>query len=157
MKRKINLIVLHCTATVEGRRFDVDDIGRMHSRPPFNFAGIGYHMLFGIDGEDWEGRPFERVGAHAKGHNEHSLGLCYVGGIGLNGKPKDTRTAAQLVAMERRAHEFAAMFPNAQWRGHRDLSPDVNHDGKITPNEWLKSCPCFDVAEWCRSIGIDPR
>jgi N-acetyl-anhydromuramyl-L-alanine amidase AmpD len=92
-----------------------------------------------------------------KGFNTGSIGVVYVGGLGAQGKAKDTRTDAQKAAMERLCRELGAAYPIARFRGHRDASPDRNGDGKITSNEWLKECPCFDVVSWLQSVGIDPR
>ena len=153
--RTINLIVVHCTATLEGRPFDVAAIRAMHKAK--GWSDIGYHKLIGIYGEIWDGRPEGQIGAHVQGHNANSLGVCYVGGIGVDGKPKDTRTAAQCDALDAVLTDYRRRYPFAHIRGLRDLSPDLNHDGKIGPNEWLKMCPCFDVVEWCKSVGIDPR
>ncbi len=153
--RTINLIVVHCTATLEWRPFDVAAIRAMHKDR--GWSDIGYHKLLGIYGEIWDGRPEGLIGAHVQGHNANSIGVCYVGGIGFDGKPKDTRTEAQRDALDRVVRYYRSRFPDAAIRGHRDLSPDLNHDGIIEPREWLKSCPCFDVVAWCRSIWIDPK
>ena len=86
------------------------------------------------------------VGAHASGYNSHSIGVCYIGGLDARtGKGKDTRTLEQKVALERLVRGLLARYPGSRVVGHRDLSPDRNHDGKITPNEWTKSCPCFEA------------
>ena len=153
--RKITLLAVHCTATLAGKPFDVAAIRAMHQR--LGWSDIGYHRLIGVEGQDWAGRPEEVIGAHIQGHNSNSLAVCYVGGIGLDGRAADTRTAAQREALASRLRLWRLRFPDAIIRGHRDMSPDLNRDGRITPNEWVKMCPCFDVREWCKSIGIDPR
>ena len=68
-------------------------------------------------------------------------------GIDANGKPKDTRTPRQKELIIKLIKQLKGMYPKAKIYGHRDLSPDKNKDGKITENEWLKSCPCFDAIE----------
>lgn len=141
--RKINLIVVHCSATKEGKDFDVNDIRRMHLQR--GFVNVGYHFVIKLDGLIQNGRPISQVGAHVKGYNANSIGVCYIGGLDANGKPKDTRTVAQKAALIQLLRELKSRYPNARICGHRDLSPDKNHDGKITPNEWLKACPCFDA------------
>lgn len=79
-------------------------------------------------------------------------------GAGLTGgRPTDTRTDAQAAALAAVLKEWRQRFPDAKIRGHRDLSPDLNRDGRITSNEWLKDCPCFDVRDWCHTVGIDPK
>ena len=146
--RKINLLAVHCTATLEGRPFTRADIDAMHRRQ--GWSEIGYHYLIELDGKVAEGRNVERIGSHIKGHNANSIGICY-------GKAKDTRTDAQKASLEKLLRELRGSYPIAIIRGHRDLSPDKNGNGVVEPHEWLKMCPCFDVAAWCRSIGIDPR
>lgn len=153
--RTITLIAIHCTATMEGRPFTRDDIDAMHRRRGFN--GIGYHYLIELDGKVATGRPLDRAGSHILGHNANSIGVCYVGGISGDGKAKDTRTTAQMAALARLVEDLAAKHPKAIIRGHRDLSPDADRDGKVEPHEWLKMCPCFDVVSWCKGAGINPR
>lgn len=153
--RPIDLIVVHCSATVEGRPFSVDDINAMHLR--LGWSGVGYHYVLKIDGTRQLGRPIEMIGSHVNGHNKRSIGICYIGGIGANGRAKDTRTAEQNVSLEKLLRELRVKHPKARIVGHRDLSPDKDGDGVVEPHEWLKQCPCFDVRAWCRSIGIDPK
>lgn len=153
--RKINLLAVHCTATLEGRPFTRDDIDAMHRRQ--GWSEIGYHYLIELDGTVAEGRDVQRPGAHIKGHNAQSIGICYVGGIGRDGKAKDTRTDAQKASLAQLLRHLRASYPLTLIRGHRDMSPDRDGDGVVEPHEWLKMCPCFDVVEWCRSVGIDPR
>ena len=87
-----------------------------------------------------------RIGAHAKGYNRNSIGICYEGGLDKDGKPKDTRTPEQRVALRQLVNELLLRFPDCKVCGHRDLSFDLNHNGKIDPREWTKQCPCFAVA-----------
>ena len=91
-------------------------------------------------------RPLSRIGAHAKGYNRNSIGTCYEGGLDKCGKPKDTRTPELRVALRQLVNELLLRFPDCKVCGHRDLSFDLNHNGKIDPHEWTKQCPCFDVA-----------
>lgn len=153
--RKITLIAVHCTATLAGKPFNLAAIRAMHLAR--GWSDIGYHKLIGIGGEVWDGRPEHVAGAHIKGHNSESLAVCYVGGIDSDGNPTDTRNSDQKQALENVLRAWRSRFPAAIIRGHRDMSPDRNHDGRITRDEWLKACPCFDVSAWCRSVGIDPR
>ncbi len=82
-----------------------------------------------------------------------SIGVCYIGGLAKDGKtPKDTRTAGQKDSLRRLLIELKRKYPSAIICGHRDLSPDLNHDGKIEPNEWVKACPCFDAQEEYKDI-----
>jgi N-acetylmuramoyl-L-alanine amidase len=96
--RKINKIILHCTATPEGRHTTVEDIRRWHKAQ--GWSDIGYHYVVYLDGSVHEGRPVDIVGAHTKGHNTGSISVVYVGGIDkMNLKPKDTRTEEQKEAL----------------------------------------------------------
>lgn len=147
--RTINRIVIHCSATEEGdSTWTVERIREYHmAKPPKGrgFLDIGYHLVVYADGSVHEGRKIERVGAHAQGYNDHSVGICYIGGL-RKGVPTDTRTPAQRLTLRNLVTVLRIVYPEIQWVvGHRDLSVDMNGDGVITPNEWMKSCPCFDV------------
>lgn len=127
--RKIDKIILHCTATPEGRESDVAEITRWHKNR--GFATIGYHYLVKLDGTIENGRSIHEVGAHAKGHNRTSVGVVYVGGVDDNGKPKDTRNAEQLMALANLLDALMEMYPNATLHGHNEFAN--------------KACPSFDV------------
>ncbi len=141
--RQIKEIIVHCTATPEGRNETVADIDRMHKAN--GWRCIGYHYVVYLDGTVHPGRPENQVGAHCKGHNQFSIGVVYVGGVGKDGKPKDTRTPAQKAGLRSILKDLKKKYPGAKILGHRDTSPDLNHNGKIEPNEWIKACPCFDA------------
>lgn len=82
----------------------------------------------------------------AWGWNKRAIGICYVGGLDKDGRPADTRTDAQRTALIRLVKALRLVFPGVkQVLGHRDTSPDLNGDGVISPNEYMKACPCFDV------------
>ena len=107
---------------------------------------IGYHYVIDLDGKVEVGRPLTMTGAHCKGWNDHSIGICYVGGLDIFGNSKDTRTPAQKKSMSELVQNLMDTYPTiVRVLGHRDTSPDLNGDCKITPNEWIKDCPCFDV------------
>lgn len=79
-------------------------------------------------------------------YNAHSVGICYEGGLDARGNPKDTRTPEQRSAMHLLVAQLLKRFKNNVCIcGHRDLSPDLNGDGVIEPEEWVKECPCFEV------------
>lgn len=142
--RKINLIVVHCSATPEGRDVTAADINKMHIAR--GFKKIGYHYVVRLDGTVETGRKENEIGAHAKGYNANSIGVCYVGGLASDGKtPKDTRTPAQKSELKKLLHTLKQRYPDARIVGHRDLSPDTNHNGKVDKWEWIKACPCFDA------------
>ena len=143
--RMVDLIVIHCSATKETARLTPLALDRMHRQR--GFIGCGYHYYIERDGKINSMRPSEKVGAHARGYNAHSLGICYEGGLDKNGRAADTRTERQKVSLRALVKVLRQLYPTInRVVGHRDLSPDRNGDGVITPDEWTKQCPCFDVA-----------
>ena len=144
--RKITGIVIHCSATAEGKDFDASDIERWHKERRFN--RIGYHFVIKLDGTIQTGRELTMAGAHVSGYNAHTIGICYIGGLDGKGKAKDTRTDEQkesllwLIRAIKRHIKGGASFTV---KGHRDYSPDQNRDGIIQKHERIKECPCFDV------------
>ena len=141
--RPINLIVVHCSATREDKQFTEYDLEDAHRRRGFN--GVGYHFYIRKNGEIKSTRPIERIGAHARGFNKESIGICYEGGLDCHGRPKDTRTSWQKHSLRVLIKSLLLDFPNSRVCGHRDLSPDLNGNGEIEPEEWIKQCPCFDA------------
>ncbi len=141
--RTITLILLHCSATRANRRYTFEQCRTDHLKR--GWKDIGYHYYITRDGMVHAGRPLEQPGAHCKGHNEHSIGVCYEGGLDARGTPCDTRTRAQRQAMFTLLQQLHDRFPDAIILGHRDLSPDLDGNGHIDPDEWMKQCPCFDV------------
>ena len=130
--RPINLIVIHCSATRITRSYTLDDCRRDHRTR--GFADIGYHYYITRDGQTHPGRPLSLEGAHCFGHNRHSIGICYEGGLNGEGLPADTRTPAQKAALAQLVQELGRQFPAALTVGHRDLNPQ-------------KACPSFDAAK----------
>ena len=142
--KTIDTIIIHCSATREGWDIRAKDIDKWHKER--DFAMIGYHYVIDLDGKVEVGRPLTMTGAHCKGWNDHSIGICYVGGLDIFGNSKDTRTQAQKKSMAELVQNLMDTYPTiVRVLGHRDTSPDLNGDGKITPNEWIKDCPCFNV------------
>jgi len=142
--RQITLIVLHCSCSRIDRRYTFEQCRRdhmLHNR----WKDIGYHYYVELDGSLRKGRDESMMGAHVKHHNAHSIGVCYEGGLDAQGRPADTRTEAQKVTLLRLIKALRQRYPKALVVGHRDLSPDLNGDGHITPNEWVKECPCLDA------------
>jgi hypothetical protein len=144
--RKIDTIVIHCSATPEGRAVSVSTIRDWHLKR--GWRDIGYHFVIGLDGEIWTGRPIEQKGAHVRGHNATSIGICYVGGVTDDGRraPKDTRTPEQKQSLVKLMRGLLAQFPEINdIRGHRDF-PKV-----------AKACPCFDaIPEYKWLFGVTP-
>ena len=128
--RNINKIIIHCSATPEGKNFTVKQIDACHRQRGFN--GIGYHFVIYLDGSVHVGRALAKAGAHCKGYNAHSIGVCYIGGVASDGKtPKDTRTDAQKASLVKLITELRQQFRNASVHGHREFAN--------------KACPCFDA------------
>lgn len=96
--RKITLIIIHCSATPEGRNLDFETCRHDHIHHR-GFKDIGYHFYITRDGGIHRGRSLERIGAHCKNHNRHSVGICYEGGLSASGIPADTRTLEQKAAL----------------------------------------------------------
>lgn len=131
--RRIDWIVVHCTATPEGRAVSVADITRWHVKDN-GWRTIGYHHVIGLNGEHWATLPEAQVGNHARGANANGIGVVYVGGLDRLAKTaKDTRTPAQKATLPRVLREIKARYPNARIIGHRDV-----------PNA-RKACPSFDA------------
>jgi len=143
VRKSTDAIVIHCTATPEGKPFNAKDIDKMHRQRGFN--GIGYHFVVLLDGTVEAGRPHDTVGAHVAGHNSTTIGVSYVGGVDATGKAKDTRTDAQKAALVQLLKRLKANYPKAAIKGHRDYSEDKNKNGRIDPFERIKECPCFDA------------
>lgn len=150
INRKINLIVIHCSATRANKDYTPEQLERDHKARGFNSAGYNYYIR--KSGEVVPLRPLELIPAHATGFNRNSIGLCYEGGLDADGKADDTRTNAQRDAIICLLLELVCDFPDCEIVGHRDLSPDLNGDGKISPNEWTKICPCFDAKNEYKNI-----
>lgn len=151
--RTIDSIIIHCSATPCGQDFTAADIDRWHRQRSFN--GIGYHFVIRLDGTIENGRAIEKPGAHCVGWNNRSIGICYIGGLDACGHPADTRTPKQKEAMKTLINRLQReYFGIRSILGHRDTSPDLNGDGRIEPNEFIKACPCFDVRTWLRSVSL---
>lgn len=138
-KRVIKEIIVHCTATPEGRDYTVEQIRADHKKQ--GWSDIGYHYVIYRDGSVHEGRNVDYIGAHcaADGHNTYSIGIAYVGGVEnkpgvpyAKQKSKDTRTLRQKAALLKLLTELKTLYPNAKIYGHHDFEPK-------------KDCPCFDA------------
>ena len=137
--RIITLLIVHCSAVRPGQRSSAKDINDWHREKGWN--GIGYHYVVRRDGSIELGRPIEEVGAHCVGHNSHSIGICYEGGLNAAGVEADTRTPEQKVALRKLLEELHEQFPKAMIVGHHDLNPG-------------KPCPCYDVVT--EYIDLEP-
>lgn len=150
---KLKYLVIHCTATPEGREVSSKEIRRWHTDPVSKggrgWKQVGYTDLFHLNGgverlvdnnEDAMVDPWEITNG-AKGYNSVSRHIVYVGGVAKDGKtPKDTRTACQRKSLERYVKDFHRRFPGVKIIGHNEVA--------------AKACPSFDVREWLESTGI---
>ena len=138
--RTINEIIIHCSATEEGRDFTVEDIRRWHVQGN-GWKDIGYHFVVYRDGSVHPGRPLDQVGAHTSGHNANSIGVCYIGGVAADGKtPRDTRTLEQKVALIDLVRSLKLVFGVSKVSGHNEYAN--------------KACPSFDVQKWRKAVGV---
>lgn len=130
--RSINKIIVHCSASPEGKDFTVADIDRWHRQR--GFKCIGYHYVVDLAGNVLVGRPVEQVGAHCSRQNAHSIGICYIGGVAADGKtPKDTRTPAQRSSLRRLVKELQSKYPGTSVHGHYEFAN--------------KACPSFKICD----------
>jgi hypothetical protein len=154
MAQALKYLVIHCTATPEGRDVSSDEIRRWHTSPVSQggrgWKQVGYTDLFHLNGsverlvanneddlvDNWE------ITNGAKGYNSISRHIVYAGGCAADGKTaKDTRTSQQKAALEKYVKEFHAAHPKVKIIGHNEVA--------------AKACPSFDVQAWLKSIGIN--
>lgn len=140
MKRKIDYLVIHCSATPESMDIGAETIRKWHTDK--GWKDIGYHYVIKMDGTIEKGRDLEIAGAHVQGFNSKSIGICYIGGVDENMKPKDTRTEAQKLSLLGLLWAFWVEDNNIEIKGHRDF-----------PN-LAKACPSFDVQEWLNEVNF---
>ena len=136
-KRTIRELIVHCSATPEGKDYSVDTIRQWHLQR--GFSDIGYHYVIYRDGSIHIGRDESIIGAHCTGHNTNSIGVCYIGGCASDGNtPQDTRTTEQRQSLLKLLKELKAKYPKASIHGHRDFAN--------------KACPSFDATKEYSSI-----
>ena len=117
----IRYIVLHCSATRSTQDYSPEALERDHRAR--GFRGIGYHYYVRRSGEVIPCRPLDQIGAHVRGYNACSWGVCYEGGLDSAGRPADTRTPKQRASLLRLLRQLKGYAPQAHILGHRDLSP----------------------------------
>jgi hypothetical protein len=141
----VRLIVWHCSATRPDQNIGRAEIDAMHraKKPPWD--GIGYHVVICRNGRIELGEELQRVGAHVLGRNYDSVAVVMIGGINVQGVAVANFTAAQWESAFVVQAFLRRIFPLAETLGHRDLSPDLDGDGIVEPQEFLKRCPCFDA------------
>jgi hypothetical protein len=141
--RNIKYIAVHCTAshqsmTIEGLKQEFKRKG---------WVNPGYHYVVSPDGKITQMLDEEKISNGVRCYNSVSINVAYIGGIDTTGKPIDNRTDAQKASLRSLLKMLHKKYPTAVIQGHRDFSPDLNKDGKITSNEWMKACPCFNAKE----------
>ena len=135
--RDIDKIIVHCSATPEGRHTTVEEIKQWHLQR--GWKDIGYHYVIYLDGTIHRGRPESVVGAHCSGYNKNSIGVCYIGGVDKDGKtPKDTRTEGQKRALREILNRLKRDYPKATLHGHNEFAN--------------KACPSFNVKEEYKNL-----
>lgn len=137
-RKQTDYIVIHCSASKPSMDVDAQVIDKWHRQ--FGWSRIGYAYVIKRDGEVEEGRDANAVGAHVKGYNSVSLGICMVGGVDEDMNPENNYTPEQWDSLVELLETLTAKYPDAEILGHRDF-PDVK-----------KACPCFDVREWWKTI-----
>ena len=136
-RRTITEIIVHCSATPEGKDYTVDIIRGWHKAR--GFSDIGYHYVIYRDGSVHPGRDVDIAGAHCEGHNAHSIGICYIGGCASDGKTaKETLTVEQKAALLVLLQELKRLYPQAKIHGHRDFA--------------AKDCPSFNATAAYRNL-----
>ena len=136
--RKIDMIVVHCSGSRCNHPYTVEQLRHDHVEVN-GWFDIGYHYYITRDGKVHECRPVERMGAHARGANANSIGICYEGGLDAASCPTDTRTLEQKASLLALLRELKRVFPHALIVGHHDLNPQ-------------KDCPCFDAEKEYRGL-----
>lgn len=139
--RSIKRIFVHCTAGNQHQR--VTDLLAEFKRK--GWKNPGYHYVIQADGTITQLLGEQFVSNGVKGYNSTSVNVAYMGGIDAKGNAVDNRTDAQKQSLITLLKELKGRYPKAQILGHRDISPDTNHNGIVDPWERIKACPCFDA------------
>lgn len=139
--KRVDYLVVHCSATPPRLNWSASDIDRVHREQ--GWEAIGYHYVIRRDGTVEKGRPDTAQGAHARGVNARSLGICMIGGVDDKMRPEDNFTAEQYTALRTLLGQLKAKYPAAEIIGHRDV-PGTR-----------KACPSFDVGAWLRDNPIN--
>ena len=154
--RRIDLIVIHCTASRPDQHIPMEQLDQMHQARGWKCCG--YHYYITRDGQLHFGRPEEMVGAHARHYNAHSIGICYEGGLDEKGRAADTRTPAQKLTLYTLLVSLKQDYPDAEIVGHCEL-PEQRMPIELV-RSWLsrdgsrpsqlegvhKACPSFPVS-----------
>lgn len=136
--RKIDKVIIHCTATPEDRWVNTLDLYKWHVLER-GWSDVGYHYFIDLDGEVFNCRPIKRIGAHTKGQNENSIGIAYAGGLDADGLACDTRNLKQKKALKQLLLQIKEEYKDIEFFGHNDFSS--------------KKCPCFNVKTEYKNLG----
>jgi N-acetylmuramoyl-L-alanine amidase len=139
--RHINLIVVHCSATPPSMDIGVRVIDKWHREN--GWEGCGYHFVVRRNGLVESGRDLMKIGAHAKGNNHNSIGLCLIGGVDNYHQPENNYTKAQMDTLKFMLEKLSEQFAGIAIVGHHDLQGAH------------KDCPCFDVKAFCMENSIN--
>jgi len=139
--RRIDMLIVHCSATPPDMDIGVEEIRAWHKAR--GWSDIGYHFVIRRDGVTETGRPAQVVGAHARGHNKRSIGICLVGGIDDNWKPRDNFTYLQKLTLQYLLRWLVVTYRPSEIVGHGSI-PGVH-----------KACPCFDLEKFLAETGLD--
>jgi hypothetical protein len=151
--RRIDNIIIHCSATRPSQDIGVKTLRKWHTDPKPNGRGwrdVGYNYVIRRSGKtelgrdvDGDGFVEDEVGAHTFGWNAHSIGICLIGGVAMDGQtPEPNFTDAQMAALGAMLVSMKQRYPDARIMGHRDTGAN-------------KACPSFDVAKWLKEYGLD--
>lgn len=151
--RTISLIVVHCTGTSSGASLEAI---KNYWRKKLKWKRAGYHYMIDSNGKLIQTANLNDMTNGVKGHNTHAIHVAYIGGTTTNERGRtvaaDTRTTAQRTSLRSLLEQLHHTFPKALILGHRDLSPDLNRNGRIDPGERIKACPCFDAVKEYRDL-----
>ena len=134
-RRATDFIAIHCSATPPNQDIGVNELRDLHVGVN-GWRDVGYHLVIRRNGTIEKGRDLDAIGAHIKGFNDVSLGICLIGGVDGGGEPQNNFTQVQMMALKAAVEICTGLYPDAQVQGHRDF-PGVN-----------KACPCFDAGGW---------
>lgn len=155
IRNQTNLVVWHCSASPPSWDGHAADIATMHKAKGWD--DIGYHLVISREGAVQWGEDPRKQGAHALGVNRTSIAVCMIGGVDESGdpnnwwkdaKPENNFTAEQWESARATFLFLNRVYPAAEHVGHRDLSPDLDRDGRIDFTEFMKACPCYSVKQW---------
>ena len=140
MRKTTQYIAIHCSATPAAMDIGVAEIRRWHREK--GWRDIGYQAVIRRDGTIEMGRGMDSIGAHVRGYNHASVGICLVGGLSVTGEPENNFTPAQMQSLRILVDGLRQRYPGVVVQGHRDF-PNVS-----------KACPCFDVPGWYQNQQV---